>query len=86
MGVPFETFLPYALMLGLFGVTGVGLSAATYYENNYKRPRHGLDRWDRQMLERDQRMTGLIRGQSDKVEAPVGFEVNNPWKMEPRIV
>jgi len=26
------------------------------------------------VLERDHRMTGIRRGQSDKVEAPVGFE------------
>lgn len=25
-------------------------------------------------MERDQRMTGIKRGQSDKVEAPLGFE------------
>lgn len=65
------------------------MGALTWIENNRKRPRHGLDKWDRQsvlsclnyvrlltwtVLERDQRITGIKRGQSDKVAAPVGFE------------
>lgn len=33
------------------------------------------------MMDRDRRLTGWLRGQTDKVEAPVGFEVNNPWKV-----
>lgn len=33
------------------------------------------------MMERDRRLTGYLRGQTDKVEAPKGFEVNNPWKV-----
>lgn len=32
-------------------------------------------------MDRDRRLTGWLRGQTDKVEAPVGFEVNNPWKV-----
>ena len=27
------------------------------------------------------RLTGVFRAQSDKPEAPLGFEVNNPWKV-----
>ncbi|KAK4927949.1 hypothetical protein LTR66_016258 [Elasticomyces elasticus] len=81
MGVPFETLLPYGLMLGLFGVTGASVSTLRWYTNDYKRPRRGLDRWDRQMIERDMRITGKMRGQSDVVEAPLGFEVSNQWKV-----
>lgn len=33
------------------------------------------------MVERDMRITGKFREQSDTVEAPVGFEVSNPWKV-----
>lgn len=33
------------------------------------------------VMDRDRRLTGWLRGQTDKVEAPVGFEVNNPWKV-----
>ena len=32
-------------------------------------------------MDRDRRLTGYLRGQTDKVEAPVGFELNNPWKV-----
>ncbi|KAL6241134.1 hypothetical protein RBB50_012038 [Rhinocladiella similis] len=85
MGVPFEALLPYAIMVGMFGVTGAGLASIKYYKNDYKRPRYLIDRWDRQMMERDHRLTGKFRGQSDAVEAPVGFEVNSRWKAEPRI-
>lgn len=34
----------------MFGVTGAGLSTVRYYSNNKKRPRRGLDAWDRQSL------------------------------------
>lgn len=33
------------------------------------------------VMDRDRRLTGWLRGQTDKVEAPMGFEVNNPWKV-----
>ena len=32
-------------------------------------------------MERDLRLTGKFRDQTDHVKAPVGFEVNNPWKV-----
>ena len=32
-------------------------------------------------MERDRRLTGFLRGQTDNVEAPEGFELNNPWKV-----
>ena len=31
-------------------------------------------------MDRDRRLTGYLRGQTDKVEAPPGFELNNPWR------
>ncbi|OKL60090.1 hypothetical protein UA08_04715 [Talaromyces atroroseus] len=37
-----------------------------------------------QMMERDYRITGTLRGQSTNAEAPTGFEVSNPWKLEKR--
>lgn len=37
------------------------------------------------VMDRDRRLTGWLRGQTDKVEAPVGFEVNNPWKVSVRV-
>lgn len=33
------------------------------------------------VMERDRRLTGFIRGQTDKAEAPAGFELNNPWRV-----
>ncbi|KAF7507740.1 hypothetical protein GJ744_010169 [Endocarpon pusillum] len=86
MGVPFEALLPYGIMLAMFGVTGAGLSTVRYYSNNKKAPRRTLDAWDRQMMDRDFRLTGIWREQTDNPVAPVGFEVNNPWRMEKRII
>lgn len=33
------------------------------------------------VMERDLRITGTERGQSNNHQAPKGFEVNNPWKV-----
>lgn len=33
------------------------------------------------MMDRDRRLTGSLRGQTDNVEAPLGFELNNPWRV-----
>lgn len=33
------------------------------------------------VMERDRRLTGSLRGQSDAPIAPLGFELNNPWKV-----
>ncbi len=33
------------------------------------------------VMDRDRRLTGYLRGQTDKVEAPPGFELNNPWRV-----
>jgi hypothetical protein len=32
-------------------------------------------------MDRDMRLTGIFRAQTDNPEAPLGFEVNNPWKV-----
>ena len=32
-------------------------------------------------MNRDLRLTGDLRGQTDKHEAPPGFELNNPWRV-----
>jgi hypothetical protein len=32
-------------------------------------------------MERDRRLTGFMRGQTDKAVAPPGFELNNPWRV-----
>ncbi|EQB57033.1 hypothetical protein CGLO_02894 [Colletotrichum gloeosporioides Cg-14] len=35
-------------------------------------------------MDRDRRLTGDLRGQIDNAEAPPGFELNNPWRLEKR--
>ncbi|KAL4865863.1 hypothetical protein BDV12DRAFT_141579 [Aspergillus spectabilis] len=85
MGVPFEALLPYGIVIAMFGVTGVGLSVVKTFANDGKKARWNRDLWDRQMMERDLRLTGAWRGQSTNPEAPKGFELNNPWKTEKRL-
>ncbi|GAB7353764.1 hypothetical protein MBLNU459_g4154t1 [Dothideomycetes sp. NU459] len=82
MGVPFEALLPYAVMLGFFGITGAGLSKIRNMQNGGKRARHSVDQWDKQMMDRDRRLTGFLRGQTDRPTAPAGFELSNGWRVE----
>ncbi|OAA50602.1 hypothetical protein NOR_01052 [Metarhizium rileyi] len=88
MPVPFETLLPYAIMIGMFGITGTGLAVVKTWRNEGKRPRYSLDQWDRQskthLMDRDRRLTGTLRGQTDNPKAPPGFEFSNGWKLEKR--
>ncbi|APA08041.1 hypothetical protein sscle_03g028110 [Sclerotinia sclerotiorum 1980 UF-70] len=86
MGVPFEALLPYGIMLAMFGITGAGLSGMRALQNGGKRARHSVDAWDRVMMDRDRRLTGFLRGQTDNPSAPLGFELNNPWRLEKRII
>ena len=65
----------------MFVVSGVGLGAIRQYNNGGKKPRYGVGYWDTCMMDRDRRLTGYLRGQTDKVAAPPGFELNNPWKV-----
>ncbi|CEJ62334.1 hypothetical protein PMG11_10836 [Penicillium brasilianum] len=85
MGVPFEALLPYAIITGMFGVTGAGLYVVKRFANEGKKPRWNRDLWDRVMMERDLRITGTMRGQSSNHQAPPGFDVSKPWKIEKRI-
>lgn len=32
-------------------------------------------------MDRDRRLTGFLRGQTDRPTAPAGFELNNPWRV-----
>ncbi|KAJ1705250.1 hypothetical protein AFGD_007079 [Aspergillus flavus] len=103
MGVPFEALIPYGIIVGMFGVTGAGLTAVKWLGNEGKKARWNRDLWDRYVtypsidypprfninyptvMERDLRITGTLRGQSGNAEAPKGFELSNPWKLEKRI-
>jgi len=84
MPIPFETLIPYGIIMAMFGVTGAGLSKIKNMQNGGKRARRSLDQWDRQMMDRDRRLTGFLRGQTDNPVAPRGFELNNPWRVEKR--
>ncbi|OBT73718.1 hypothetical protein VF21_07182 [Pseudogymnoascus sp. 05NY08] len=72
MGVPFETLIPFAIMLTMFGITGAGLSKVRAMQNGGK------------LMDRDRRLTGFLRGQTGSAIAPAGFELNNPWRLEKR--
>ncbi|KAI8994934.1 hypothetical protein BDB01DRAFT_774651 [Pilobolus umbonatus] len=82
MPVPFESLLPFALITGFFGVIGTGLNISRHYSNDRKPGRYGLDTWDKQMLERDRRLTGSTRGQTSEPIAPEGFSINSVWYLE----
>ncbi|KAI4107305.1 MAG: hypothetical protein LQ339_002703 [Xanthoria mediterranea] len=93
MGVPFEALIPGVIIIALGGVTGAGMSTIRAWQNGGKRGRHSVDQWDRRVtpadeklavMERDRRLTGMLRGQTDNPKAPPGFELNNPWKLEDR--
>lgn len=85
MPVPFEALLPWGIITAMFGVTGVGLYYTKKLGNDGKKARWNKDLWDRQMMERDLRLTGSWRGQSSNPQAPPGFELSNTWKIERRM-
>jgi len=35
----------------------------------------------RTVMDRDRRLTGSLRGQTDNAIAPPGYELNNPWRV-----
>ncbi|KAL0098045.1 NADH dehydrogenase 1 alpha subcomplex subunit 1 NDUFA1 [Phycomyces blakesleeanus] len=82
MPVPFESFLPFVIIASFYCVTASGLSVARYYSNDKKPTRYGLDTWERQMMERDRRLTGSKRGQSSEAVAPAIFSTNSVWYLE----
>ncbi|KAK3316394.1 hypothetical protein B0H66DRAFT_604689 [Apodospora peruviana] len=86
MPIPFETLIPYGIIIAMFGVSGAGLAGVRNWQNGGKRMRRSLDQWDRQstVMDRDRRLTGELRGQTDNADAPPGYELNNPWRCEKR--
>ncbi|KAL2162195.1 hypothetical protein VTH06DRAFT_7108 [Thermothelomyces fergusii] len=48
MPVPFETLIPYGIIIAMFGVTGAGLSKIKNMQSGGKRHRWSIDQWDRQ--------------------------------------
>ncbi|GAB5592343.1 hypothetical protein Unana1_07243 [Umbelopsis nana] len=82
MPVPIEAILPFGIIAGFFTLTGTGLQAVKYYSNDKKPARFGVDYWDAQMMERDRRLTGSLRGQSVDPVAPAEFSINSVWNLE----
>ncbi|KAI9477855.1 MAG: hypothetical protein EXX96DRAFT_568444 [Benjaminiella poitrasii] len=85
MPVPFEALIPFAIIAGMFTVTATGLNVTRYYSNDRKPTRYALDSWEKQMMERDRRLTGSFRGQSSEPIAPLGFATNSVWYLEKKI-
>ncbi|KAK6538043.1 hypothetical protein TWF694_010935 [Orbilia ellipsospora] len=85
MPVPWEALLHYGIVIGMFGITGAGLSVSAWYQNGRKPKRWALDTWDNQMMRRDHRLTNYWRGQVDEARAPEGFELSSRWRLEKRI-
>ncbi|KAF4968032.1 hypothetical protein FSARC_4529 [Fusarium sarcochroum] len=56
MPVPFEALLPYAIMIGMFGISGTGLAVIKTWQNEGKRPRYSVDQWDRQSTIRPEQL------------------------------
>ncbi|KAJ1929602.1 hypothetical protein IWQ60_001032 [Tieghemiomyces parasiticus] len=81
MPVPFEAVIPFGIIAGLMSVTGLGLMAAQRARNDWKPQRYDVDDWDLLMMERDKRLTGTLRGQSDNPIAPPGFATNSIWRV-----
>ncbi|KAK4100540.1 hypothetical protein N658DRAFT_473068 [Parathielavia hyrcaniae] len=85
MPIPFETLIPYGIIIAMFGVSGAGLNKIKNMASGGKRHRWSLDQWDKVLMDRDRRLTGYLRGQTDNPIAPPGFELNNPWRVERRM-
>ncbi|KAF3359875.1 hypothetical protein VdG1_04950 [Verticillium dahliae VDG1] len=47
MPVPFETLIPYGIIVAMFGITGTGLAVVKGIQNGGKKPRYSLDQWDK---------------------------------------
>ncbi|KAG6084024.1 hypothetical protein E4U33_004084 [Claviceps sp. LM78 group G4] len=83
MPVPFEALLPYAIMIDVWRYR----NGLVIYQDVAQRGKSAtlVAGSMGQMMERDRRLTGTMRGQIANPEAPPGFELSNGWKMEKRI-
>jgi hypothetical protein len=82
MPVPFAALVPLGIITVMFGATGGGLRLLQTYRNEGKPPRYNMDMWDTMMMDRDERLTGTRRGQSDNPTAPKDFATSSGWKYE----
>ncbi|OAV90835.1 hypothetical protein PTTG_02185, partial [Puccinia triticina 1-1 BBBD Race 1] len=82
MPMPWETFIPLGLLTVMFGASGTLLNAARRFQNDGKPPDYCLDKWDEMMQERNQRLTGSLRGQCAEEKAPLTFQTSSAWPVE----
>lgn len=80
--IPFEGLLPWGIMLTFLTAGGTYVAGSRFLTNDHKRVRYNLDQFDRQLMERDLRLTGELRGQSQDSKAPDAFKTNGVWKLE----
>ncbi|RKP02839.1 hypothetical protein CXG81DRAFT_10296 [Caulochytrium protostelioides] len=82
MPIPTEAFASFAIV----GIIGFGgryiLNAFQHFENDGKSRRWNVDKWDRQMMERDARMTGNVNRQLAQPRAPRQFSTNSALELE----
>ncbi|CAI2173598.1 9533_t:CDS:2 [Funneliformis geosporum] len=71
MPVPFEALIPLGLITAMFTITGSLLNLSRRHSNDGKPPRFSMDKWDKQMMERDKRLTG------SSSLAPQGFATSS---------
>ncbi|KAI0053751.1 small secreted protein [Auriscalpium vulgare] len=83
MPVPWEALIPFGLVTVMFGTAGTLLNVSKRAQNEGKAPRYHIDSWEGMMMDRDRRLTGHARKQSDNPTAPDGFETSSAWYSEP---
>lgn len=75
--------MPWTIMLVFLTAGGTYMAESRFHLTNGKRrPRYDLDQFDRQLMERDLRLTSKYRQQSSDAEAPEAFKTNGIWKLE----
>ncbi|KAJ4293925.1 hypothetical protein N0V88_005439 [Collariella sp. IMI 366227] len=47
MPVPFETLIPYGIIIAMFGISGAGLNKIKNMQAGGKRHRWSVDQWDK---------------------------------------
>ncbi|KAL2197984.1 hypothetical protein P885DRAFT_76693 [Corynascus similis CBS 632.67] len=47
MPIPFETLIPYGIIIAMFGVTGAGMNKIKNMQSGGKRHRWSIDQWDK---------------------------------------
>ncbi|GJE84882.1 NADH dehydrogenase 1 alpha subcomplex [Phanerochaete sordida] len=79
MPVPWEALIPFGLVTTMFAAAGTLFNISKRAQNQGKPVRYHIDAWDEMMMDRDKRLTGHERGQSDEATAPEDFATNSVW-------